>query len=114
MREIKFRAFNGTIMRYSININDGMAVRKGYQWFNEENDVHKSTIMQFTGLKDKNCKDIYEGDIINQNGFKYEVKWDKEYAMFGILRNKEMKHLDHFDNINCEVIGNIYESTDLL
>lgn len=65
--EIKFRAWNGKKMRYGVNVNDGKPVRKGYQWFNVENDIYDSKIMQFTGLKDKNDKELYFDDYVKLN-----------------------------------------------
>jgi hypothetical protein len=74
--------------------------------------------IQFTGLKDKNGKEIYEGDILKTETDKpMVVTWSKKFASFCISR--EGWAFQHWfgeacDPENCEVIGNIYENPELI
>lgn len=83
-------------------------------------------IMQFTGLKDKNRKEIYEGDlfrcIYERDGHLdhiYEAIWDEANATFRLRRHGNMCPQVQVvqgmsDAARHEVIGNIYENPDLL
>lgn len=113
MREIKFRA-----------------------WFVEDKEMDECTridlpnqthhdkviTMQYTGLKDKNGKEIYESDVI-----KFSSDWDEhevvvEFYGGGFRFGKELKGELGINDDSCipdfnceyEVIGNIYESPELL
>jgi uncharacterized phage protein (TIGR01671 family) len=72
-------------------------------------------VMQCTGLKDKNGKLIYEGDIVNGSCGVYWGKMIVEYNVAGFVLNKNGKYLNFLEGDNyIEVIGNIYENKELL
>lgn len=71
--------------------------------------VLKKTISQFTGLHDKNGKEIYEGDIVTDGVGKYKIIYDLKlagYQPYCIFRDEPENY--------CEVIGNIYENPELI
>ena len=91
-------------------------------------DVIKDTVGQYTGLHDKNGKEIYEGDII-QHLYEYSditdrylVEWDEDELryVFQNLSNKnnfcalEDMYDDYYGDYAIEVIGNIYDNPELL
>ena len=82
-------------------------------------------LMQFTGLKDKNGNEIFEGDIVkfsNCDDYVYvtPVVWDKNYACFGVSFSVgypiPFDYLEEFytELKDIEVVGNIYENPELL
>ena len=83
-------------------------------------------LMQFTGLLDKNGKEIYEGDIVEyENGFgekkdvdgkpmKFEVRWDKDNACFFANEIFLSNYMIEENDNRLEIIGNIYENPELL
>lgn len=78
---------------------------------------NKYVIQQCTGLKDRNEKLIYEGDIIEWKKEKHIVIFDERNATFGIKISDVETHL--FNDIHTptrwiEIIGNIYENKELL
>ena len=83
--------------------------------------IYRGYLIQCTGLKDKNGKLIYEGDIVYKKGSKNYKKekmyslvcWDCMYAQFNISDENGMHQMPSNSN-NIEVIGNIYENPELL
>jgi YopX protein len=109
MREIKFRMFD-TLEK---NFMNDSRVLESRLWDLQDNE--RFIYQQYTGLLDKNGKEIYEGDIIRDNdGFLWEV-----YFEDGMYRAKggefELSEcLIEFCPEWCEVIGNIYANPELL
>lgn len=107
MREIKFRVFDKKNNKW-LNDND---IKLKLDWNYDTFWIyHKQiSIMQLTWLKDKNWKEIFEGDIVNIakdnwiSNKKLEVKWDK-WGFFPLTLYA----------LECEIIGNIYENPNLL
>lgn len=120
MKNIKFRAY------------DSLA-KKMYNWTELLNQNLKNiftipeqcgyNLMQYTGLKDRNMKEIYEGDIV-----KFRFKDDREefpdligyieyqttFTAFIIMSNQGSFKIDITEIKFIEVIGNIYKNLELL
>ena len=136
MREIKFRAMrnNGkwvignyvhhfisyfdTIERHSIFLSKSENDNGGH-WVE---DIITKTIGQFTGLYDKNHKEIYEGDILKwSKGRLYVVKFldgmfyaSVEECNDGILGGFPLHRLTEDEDGKCEIVGNIFDNSELL
>ena len=114
---IKFRAWDK-----ETKTMNGMA--EIYRNRNQEIELHprdENIIpMQSTGLKDKNGKEIFEGDIVDYKGRKAVVKWHGSYASFIYRFVDELQerfsewHPLFLAYYHFEVIGNIYENKELL
>ena len=120
MREIKFRAWDeeNEVMVYNVAISNGKPAKPGYQWFSTENTVHNSQPLQFTGLKDKNGVEIYEGDIVRYEEVNYKIVFEVgAFNADGFYSTWQDVPYDFFSeraNESSQVIGNIYENPDLL
>lgn len=133
MRDIKFRAWDKNIKYmdeidgHSLYLADGKVYEvsegsHGYDVCMDKEDVSDRYVpMQYTGVKDRNGKEIYEGDILKYRtilaeiiyGFcGFEFRWiDRNVA---ITRGTESEEI--FQNVSLifDVVGNIYENPELL
>lgn len=113
MREIKFRAWTGETMGEPFEVFDPVFLSAG-------GTFPKGTIfMQYTGLKDKNGKEIYEGDILEINGATAQVVFWEMPPEFGLnyYHNEDNWCEDWNICDDCgrmQVIGDIYQNPDLL
>jgi uncharacterized phage protein (TIGR01671 family) len=138
MRQIKFRAWTGATMEYNVMVGkfgafyvnpeakgDGLSTRDT-ACLSEGNTIYskETPIMQFTGLLDKNGKEIYEGDIVECVAEKEHSEMSGKHSIH--FAESEWKtvgkdcHVEYALGTNWggwgtfEVIGNIYENSELL
>ena len=119
-REIKFRAWDGKRMLKAHTINDFVWMACCGGGDSDASPYTDTQFMQFTGLKDKNGKEIYEGDILKSTpGWATFFIDDKrehisvvEFVGSGFKGNYSgtLYNLDRLDMAYTEVIGNIYEN----
>ena len=100
-REIKFRVWNGEQMICPNYINiSGIGF-----WIENSMECFSDDLMQFTGLKDRNGVDIYEGDKLS-NGWEISFK----DGMFGIFDKNHYMGFNSYMSKFIKVIGNIHEN----
>ena len=113
MREIKFRFFD---TQHKMMLNDLDVADLTINQSLKDDDDWK--IMQFTGLKDRNGIEIYEGDILHFINCFMDVNENVEVifenAMFKFVTKTEKFVFGRSENYSLEVIGNIYENKELL
>lgn len=78
--------------------------------------IRPETVGEWTGLHDKNGKEIYEGDIFPHNGMKLVVRYELGAFVGHWHGSNEYIFFDKFanDEDDIEIIGNIYENSELL
>lgn len=136
MREIKFRVWNTSLKKYIpdhlVHISPDGRFLFGALYFKPDlykysPDILKgeNVVEQFTGLKDKNGTEIYEGDIVkyhpHHRGVPYRVYWADKSAKFLIGRDgvigqsfSDIMHNLNTGRIALEVVGNIHENPELM
>ena len=126
MRDIKFRVWDNE-NKEMLEVQEldfeptfyGGRIAIRTDQYNDYFDTEDMILMQYTGLKDKNEKEIYEGDIIKYKDIqKGVVEYSEQYAQF-ILKETgsiadECEALGEFNIKVFEVIGNIYDNPELL
>jgi len=125
-REFKFRAFyvkEQRMMTWEDILNDKNIDGEDMQAFFNNTMSDVSPLMQFTGRKDKNGKEIYFQDIVKINIYlknRYAVAEQDEWGALHFVNNTDMIgnrvgfDLFQWDLFNCEVVGNVYENPELI
>lgn len=124
----KFRAYDGGSLCRMYSPSEVM-VSNGDIWIIDEDGVagewivnNDLSLMQSTGLTDKNGKEIFEGDILNietdEENVRVEVSWDSKHALFVFESKKynEKEALGELFEDNSypfKIIGNIWEHPEL-
>ena len=123
MREIKFRYVfkkpSGHILIYHTDIQH---LEKGdigdflqFNLVSIDRDLVSRDL--YTGLHDKNGKEIYEGDILEYRDDRLAISWDAKHGCCNanyIINKSEMRDLFPFEWAKAVVIGNIYENSEFL
>ena len=147
MREIKFRGKSTTSGKWvhgmlttlkdlGAEMQDMIIIKKegvfnegsASPFFMKWDYIHKDTVGQFTGLKDKSGKEIYEGDIISVNG-KYPklIRYIDEWASYCLANLTDLDcdlKTSYWQQVSpcwwtdykreIKVIGNVYDNPELL
>lgn len=121
MRTIKFRGKRidngqwvyGKNIQFQIDGTDRVCISENasQRWLDPD------TVGQFTGLYDKNDKEIYEGDIISlnpRNSRTLKVYWNDRMCNFLLVNDDTVIDMYKDDENHYKVIGNIYDNKELL
>ena len=127
-REIKFRVWDKSQNKFldypcyfnNKDFNEFTAFDRYFKC-----DEEGCILQQYTGLKDKNGREIYEGDIVQYNrrssydGINFEVKWSEDnWGWVLVSKNKDYlvneRTPEGYRYEFIEIVGNIFENPDLL
>ena len=125
----KFRAYDSGSLSRMYNPDEVM-VGDGNIWIIDEDSVagdwivnNDINLMQSTGLKDKNGKEIFEGDILafktDDEVINVKIFWDEKHDLFMFRSEKyneeePLAELVEANTYPFEIIGNVYENKELL
>ena len=118
-REIKFRMWHKKSKKMfdveSINFKDrSLNMWNSVMYTLSTFSLDDVILMQYTGLHDKNGKEIYEGDILKGTFYGFPMP-EYDYAFQIYWDEKEKGFMaSYFEPSECEVIGNIYDNPELL
>ncbi len=128
-REIKFRAWDKILKRTRevscVNFFDELVILDETNYGHVTQKISDVELMQFTGLLDKNGKEIYEEDIVEwhpdydlKEGGKAVIVWDKDQWCPSSEKTGASGYYGYdgreFQWEDLEIIGNIYENPDLI
>lgn len=128
MRQIKFRAYDKARNEYLsagkifLTINGGKNPTDSVQYLDVLRDPNmyadRFVIEQFTGLHDKNGKEIYEGDILrSENGYAEPIGWSQDNAGFATMdfaNGEYIYEIDQFLASTKTISGTIHDNPELL
>lgn len=124
MREIKFRVWDKNSKKIYHIIGFILVHNQIRIWYYDKETIlnqsyHESNVIitQYAGLKDKNGKEIYEGDILQINDEEHEGNAKivcVEYKRGGFVDSYFHRYIGDIKTYKIEIIGNIYENPELL
>lgn len=121
--ELKFKAFNKVTRKaYRSGTLSFSTERHSFILFTEMKEVgdYKDDdveIMQYIGQKDAENKELYQRDIVEMEGNRYVIVWDNNrggWSVTDVERRLTMKSFGRTEANQCNVIGNEFETPDLM